>query len=101
VTLPKQFGHLLLGLLDAVAVDRLHHDGADHADVHAAGQLLLHRRDGEDHRVILVLALRRLSLPVEDADDREWRPLDADDLPHRVLGAEQVVGDRLPEQAHF
>ncbi len=99
VALAQQLGHLLLGLLDAVPVDRLHQDDAHRPHVRAPGQLLLHRRDREEHRVVLVLALRRLPLPVEDADDREGGPLDPHDLPHRVLGAEQVVGHRLPEQA--
>ena len=65
-----------------LALDLLHHGGVRHQE-----------------RVVLILAGRRLSLHFQHTDDRARLILDADRFADRILFAEQLIGDGLPEHA--
>ena len=57
------------------------------------------RRHRDERGVVVVLTVRRLALPLEDADDGERRLADAHGLPDRVRGAsEQALHHRLSEE---
>src|SRR5712691_2142855 len=103
MALAQERADLVLGLLHVLAGADLDRDGPDRARVRLARaeDLLLRRRDRDEHHVVLVLAPRVLPLAREDADHRERHLLDPDDLPEGLGLAEEVEGRRLADERDF
>src|SRR5262245_40759370 len=65
-------------------------------------QLLLHRREGHDHRVVLVWAERRLALAGQYADDSERLVLDADGRAGWIgARTEELIANDGPKHRDF
>src|SRR3990172_8057271 len=103
MALAQEVADLLLGLLHITALLDLDRDRPDGAGVGLAHSqnLLLGGGEGDQDRIVLVLAPRVLALPVEDADDGEGDLADPDDLAERIGIGEEVLDHRLAQQGHL
>ena len=75
--------------------------GGEHVDRSAHAEHLLHERGGEDDRAFDVAEGHHLALAFLDADDRELRALQRDDLARGVFAAREKVFPYLrADEAH-
>src|SRR5947208_14941238 len=63
-------------------------------------QLLLHRRVGNDRRIILVLSNHRLAFRRENADNSKRQIPDTDHLADRIDAGKKPISYRLTEDDH-
>ena len=72
-------------------------DGADRAAEEIALEQAQRGGQRHDDDIVAVLAAKALPALFHDADDGEAYTLDAHHLAERIIGAEQLVGDRLAD----
>src|SRR6266567_9434970 len=100
MALSEESAKLSLGLIHIFASPDLDSDGIDGARTRLAHteNLLLRSRERKENHVVLIGSTRRLSFPIEHADDRERHTADPDRPTDRIGVAEEIHQRRLPDQ---